>query len=94
MIFDEARGGKFASPPVFESGGGGFVSTVDDFLAFGRMMLNKGMHGNERILSRLSIELMTTDQISPEQKAASPFFTEFLGQPRLGFRPFHHHASR
>ena len=29
----------------FESGGGGLVSTVDDFLAFGRMLLHKGAHG-------------------------------------------------
>ena len=30
-----------------------------------------------RILSRPSVELMTTDQITPEQKAASPFFPGF-----------------
>ena len=48
VVFDEARGGRFARPPVFESGGGGLVSTVDDFLAFGRMMLNKGKHGQPR----------------------------------------------
>jgi CubicO group peptidase (beta-lactamase class C family) len=41
-----------------------------DYLAFGRMMLDKGKYGSERILSRPSVELMTTDQITPEQKAA------------------------
>jgi CubicO group peptidase (beta-lactamase class C family) len=76
-VFDEARGGRFASPPVFESGAGGLVSTVDDLLSFAQMMLNHGMHGRERILSRLSVELMTTDHITPEQKAASPFFENF-----------------
>jgi CubicO group peptidase (beta-lactamase class C family) len=84
-VFDEARGGRFASPPVFESGGSGLVSTVDDYLAFGRMMLNKGKHGNERILSRLSVELMTTDHITPEQKAASPFFPGFWDNRGWGF---------
>jgi CubicO group peptidase (beta-lactamase class C family) len=84
-LFDEARGGKFASPPVFESAGGGLVSTVDDYLAFSRMMLNTGKHGNERILSRLSVELMTTDQITPEQKAASPFFPGFWDSRGWGF---------
>ena len=34
------------------------------------MMLNKGRHGRERILSRPSVETMTTDQLTPEQKAA------------------------
>ena len=41
------------------------------------MMLNRGVYGRERILSRLSVELMTTDQLTPEQKAASPFFENF-----------------
>lgn len=73
-VFDEARTSWFARPPVFQSGGAGLVSTVDDYYAFGQLMLNKGKHGHERILSRLSIELMTTDHITPEQKAVSEFF--------------------
>jgi CubicO group peptidase (beta-lactamase class C family) len=85
VVFDEARDGRFASPPVFEAGGGGLVSTVDDYLAFGRMMLNKGKLGNERILSRPSVELMTTDHITPEQKAASPFFPGFWDNRGWGF---------
>jgi CubicO group peptidase (beta-lactamase class C family) len=84
-IFDEARGGRFASPPVFESGGGGLVSTADDYLAFCQMMLNQGKHGNRRILSRLSVELMTIDHMSPEQKAASPFFPGFWDNRGWGF---------
>lgn len=84
-LFDEARGGRFARPPLFESGGGGLVSTVDDYLAFGRMMLNNGKHGNERILSRLSVELMTTDHITPAQKAASDFFPGFWDNRGWGF---------
>jgi CubicO group peptidase (beta-lactamase class C family) len=89
VVFDEARGGRFARPPVFESGGGGLVSTVDDFLAFGRMMLDigkhGGKHGRERILSRPSVELMTTDHITPEQKAASNFFPGFWDNRGWGF---------
>lgn len=84
-VFDEARGGRFARPPVFESGAGGLVSTVDDQLAFCRMMLSKGLHGSERILSRLSVELMTTDHITPAQKAASDFFPGFWDNRGWGF---------
>lgn len=74
VVLHEAAGGHFARPPAFESGGGGLVSTADDLLAFGRMMLDNGACGRERILSRPSVELMTADHITPEQKAASPFF--------------------
>ena len=67
--YGDADGGDWGRPPVFESGAGGLVSTVDDYLAFCRMMLGKGNHGGERALSRPSVELMTTDYLTPEQKA-------------------------
>src|SRR5260370_23834532 len=38
------------------------------------MMLNKGRHGREQILSRASVELMTSDQLTPEQRAGSEIF--------------------
>jgi CubicO group peptidase (beta-lactamase class C family) len=68
-LYDEATGGQWSRPPAFPSGGGGLVSTVDDYLAFGQMMLNKGQHDGARILSRPSVELMTTDHLTAEQKA-------------------------
>ena len=84
-VYDEARGGLWARPPAFESGGGGLVSTADDYLAFERMMLGYGRHGAERILSRPAVELMTSDQLTPEQKAASPFFPGFWDTRGWGF---------
>jgi CubicO group peptidase (beta-lactamase class C family) len=70
VLSDGAADSRWKSPPMFPSGGGGLVSTVDDYFAFGRMMLNKGRNGSDRLLSRLSVEVMTTDQLTPEQKAA------------------------
>jgi len=73
-LYDAAAGGQWSRPPAFPSGAGGLVSTSDDYLAFGQMLLNKGRHGKERILSRLSVELMTTDQLTPEQQAGAEVF--------------------
>jgi CubicO group peptidase (beta-lactamase class C family) len=73
-VFDDPVAGKFAGPPVFENGSAGLVSTADDFNAFAQMMLNGGCVGSERILSRPSVELMTTDQLVPEQKLGSELF--------------------
>ena len=53
------------------------MSTIDDYFAFGRMMLNKGKLGIERILARPTVELMLTDQITSAQKAVSPFSPGF-----------------
>jgi CubicO group peptidase (beta-lactamase class C family) len=71
-VFD-APDGQWSRPPAFASGAGGLVSTVDDFAAFSAMLLNHGKHGRNRILSRASVEAMTTDQLTPEQKAVSGF---------------------
>jgi CubicO group peptidase (beta-lactamase class C family) len=86
-VFDSVEESRFAQPPAFESGAGGLVSTVDDLLVFGEMMLNNGKYGDTRVLSRPSIELMTTDQITAEQKAASraDFFPDFWDSHGWGF---------
>jgi CubicO group peptidase (beta-lactamase class C family) len=70
-LYDAAEGGHWSRPPAFPSAAGGLVPPVDDYLAFGQMMLNKGRHGSERILSRPSVELMTTDHLTQEQKAGA-----------------------
>jgi CubicO group peptidase (beta-lactamase class C family) len=85
VVYDEARGGQWSRPPAFPSGAGGLVSTIDDYLAFGQMMLSQGKHGNERILSRLTVELMTTDQLTPEQKAVSGLVPGFFDSHGWGF---------
>lgn len=78
MVLPDARNDRLVQPCRFESGAGDqLLSTADDLLAFGRMMLNRGVHGKARILSRPTVELMTTDQLTAEQKAVSPFFEHF-----------------
>lgn len=72
--FDDPCNNAWASPPLFELGGGGLVSTLDDYFAFSRMMLNKGRYGREQILSRASVELMSSDQLTPEQREGSELF--------------------
>ena len=84
-LYDPAEAGQWSRPPAFPSGGGGLVSTVDDYLAFGRMMLNRGKYGNERILSKASVETMTTDQLTPEQKAVSGLVAGYFDSHGWGF---------
>lgn len=47
----------------FESGGGGLVSTIDDYARFCQMMLNQGTLSGQRILEPETVALMTTDQL-------------------------------
>ncbi|HTG18538.1 MAG TPA: serine hydrolase domain-containing protein [Reyranella sp.] len=73
-FFDDARNSRWSKPPAFAAGGSGLVSTVDDFLAFYRMLLNKGLHGRDRILSRPAVELMMSDQLTAEQRRGAELF--------------------
>jgi CubicO group peptidase (beta-lactamase class C family) len=45
------------------SGGGGLVSTTYDYLRFCQMLLNKGTYEGTRLLSRKTVELMTSDNL-------------------------------
>jgi CubicO group peptidase (beta-lactamase class C family) len=51
------------SPPQFESGGAGLVSTAADYARFLQMMLNGGALDDVRLLSRKTIEFMTADHL-------------------------------
>lgn len=73
-VNDDAANSEWRPAPPFESGGGGLVSTIDDYFAFSRMMLNMGRNGREQVLSRAAVELMTSDQLTPEQRAGSEVF--------------------
>lgn len=75
-LADDPRDSRWSGPPAFVSAGGGpgLVSTADDLLAFQTMLLGKGRYGGRRVLSRASVELMTTDQLTDRQKAENPVF--------------------
>lgn len=49
----------------YRSGGGGLCSTVPDYGRFIQMMLNGGELDGVRLLSRKTVEMMTTDQVGP-----------------------------
>ncbi|MFW5755691.1 MAG: serine hydrolase domain-containing protein, partial [Tangfeifania sp.] len=53
----------FKSPVTLFSGGGGLVSTADDYLKFCRMLLNDGELNGVRILEPSTAEMIMTDQL-------------------------------
>lgn len=71
--------GAFAEPPAFASGAGGLVTTVDDLLAFGRMLLAEGKGPSGRLLSEGSVRQMMSDQITPEYREMGGFFLDGQG---------------
>jgi CubicO group peptidase (beta-lactamase class C family) len=78
VVHDDARSGFWSRPPIFPAGGGGLVSTVDDYLAFVRMLLSAGMAGCHRILSQKSAGLMTSNLLSAAQLQPIDKSVDFL----------------
>jgi CubicO group peptidase (beta-lactamase class C family) len=59
----EAQGHYLEGPRAAFSGGAGLVSTATDYARFLQMMLNGGELGGVRILSPVTVRLMTSDHL-------------------------------
>jgi CubicO group peptidase (beta-lactamase class C family) len=66
-----------AKPPKWYSGGGGLLSTAEDYARFCQMLLNGGELDGVRLLSRKSVELMTSNHLPPDVSYGA--FTMELG---------------
>ena len=73
LVIEDGPDGYWSRPQAFEDGGGGLVSTAGDYLAFASALMAGGTRDGERVLSRPSVTLMTTDHLTPAQKAVSGF---------------------
>jgi CubicO group peptidase (beta-lactamase class C family) len=67
---DPATGDKIAlidvtTPPRYESGGGGAVSTTDDYVRFAQALLNGGRLDRARLLGRTTVAFMASDHLGP-----------------------------
>ena len=57
--------GEYTTEALFESGGGGLISTVSDYWRFAQMLLNGGQLDGVRLLGPKTVELMTADHLTP-----------------------------
>jgi len=64
--------GQWSRPPAFHDGAAGLVSTVDDLLAFARMLLR----GGDQVLTADQMREMSRDHLTTEQRE---FGEAFLG---------------
>ncbi len=74
-----------SEPPVFPSPSGGLYSTADDYMAFARMLMNKGKLGDVRILSRPGVEMMTRDYLTKEAPQSFFIFDNFFSEAGFGY---------
>jgi CubicO group peptidase (beta-lactamase class C family) len=81
LVVLDAPGGKWSRPPRFGDGAAGLVSTADDLLAFARMLLG----GGAPVLPADAVRAMTTDQLTPAQKARGGLLPGFFNGRSWGF---------
>ena len=85
-VYDPGSWGtEWRERPTYPSAASGLVSTVDDLLAFARMLLRGGRVGDDWLLTRRSVAAMTTDQLTPEARAGARFFPGFFERHGWGY---------
>ncbi len=60
---DNFTGSAFKNPPTLFSGGGGLVSTMNDYSRFCLMLRNGGILDGERILKPETVKMIMSDQL-------------------------------
>jgi CubicO group peptidase (beta-lactamase class C family) len=81
LVVRDQPEGAWSRPPAFPDGAAGLVSTADDLHAFARMLLA----GGAGVLSPQSVRLMTTDQLTAEQKSRGGLGAQFFSGRSWGF---------
>lgn len=73
VIEDHPSASRWANPHRFQSGGGGLVSTAQDYLQFAQLLLGRGRVGTTRLLSHRSVDLMRSNFLSRDQRRVPAF---------------------
>ena len=70
-LLDDPERSTYRRTPNCLSGGGGLVSTMEDYLRFTQMLLGGGELDGTRILGRKTVELMTTNHLPGDDELRS-----------------------
>jgi len=75
----------YATRPTAPQGGGGLVSTIEDYYRFAQMLLNGGQLGGTRILAPSSVKLMTSNHLSSELLSGQFGIGQHIMRPGFGY---------
>ena len=74
---DDPQNSRYLKKPTLLSGGGGLVSSIDDYYVFTKMLLNKGEYNGVRILGSKTVEFMARNHLPLDKDLAA------MGQSRF-----------
>ncbi|MEO1674958.1 MAG: serine hydrolase domain-containing protein [Pseudomonadota bacterium] len=72
-LAEDAQASPFLTDNAYQSGGGGLVSTLDDYAVFANMLLNGGLCGNIRVLETATVDAMMSNQMDPDDLYLFPW---------------------
>jgi len=79
------RSTDYASQPTMPSGGGGMVSTAEDYYRFAQMMLNGGELDGKRIIAPATVKLMTSNHVPAELLTGQFGIGQMVMRPGFGY---------
>jgi len=83
ILIDDPQMSLYHRKPSFLSGGGGLVSTLDDYMNFATMLLNNGMFKDQQILSKKTIDLMTSNHLAGNKDLISSSHADTASETTL-----------
>jgi CubicO group peptidase (beta-lactamase class C family) len=75
----------YAEQPTAPSGGGGLVSTPEDYYRFAQMLLNRGQLDGARILAPATVKLMTSNHLPNELLNGHFGIGQHIMRPGFGY---------
>jgi CubicO group peptidase (beta-lactamase class C family) len=78
-------GMDYATEPAIPSGGGGMVSTAEDYYRFAQMLANGGELGDKRILGPATVKLMTSNHLPANLLTGEFGIGQHVMRPGFGY---------
>lgn len=76
-LLESGQDSRLLGPVPGHAGGGGLVSTIDDYSRFAEMLLQRGSFDGTRVLSEASAKAMMTNRLRSEQLEELPLLTSW-----------------
>ena len=83
-LFDDPHSSPFRNTPAFLSGGGGLVSTIDDYYNFAQALAQGGVLAGQRIIGRKTLEFMRRNHLPGQQDLPGLSVGSFSETPYAG----------
>jgi CubicO group peptidase (beta-lactamase class C family) len=77
--------GDYLTEPTMPSGGGGMVSTAEDYYRFAQMLANGGELDGKRVLSPATVKLMASNHLAPELLTGEWGIGQHVMRPGFGY---------